>query len=134
MGMGQRSREIRNLVLPSTPLVGIGNCTMSENTSIVMNREKSSRDRHLGMDRRGAKRSHFKRDESNSGSSTRSSRSLGSRNELGKIKNLKRIRRFCKDDKNKLIMAKTVLPMILSLKRFPKLPDHPFCHAHLTSM
>ena len=61
---------------------------MSENTSIVMNTEKSSRDRHLGMDRRGAKRSHFKRDESNSGSSTRSSRSLGSRERNDRNKEL----------------------------------------------
>ena len=63
----------------------IGNCTMSENTSIVI---ESSRDRHLGMDRSGTKRSHFNRDESNSGSSTRSSRSLGSRERVEKNREL----------------------------------------------
>lgn len=64
------------------------NFAMSENSSIVMNTAKGGDRKHLGMDRRGAKRSHFKRDESHSGSSTRSSRSIGSRERSQKNKEL----------------------------------------------
>ena len=99
---------------------------MSENTSSVMNREKSSRDRHLGMDRRGAKRSHFKRDESNSGSSTRSSRSLGSRERVGKNKELETDPEILQRRQKQIDYGKNSVAYDTFIEKVPKASRPPF--------